>query len=110
MTDMNKSTAQDIEDAIKEVIDQIAPDVSYVEKYGGEVIVPNPDDEAAFVGGIFSYKEHVSLEFSEGASFDDPNGHLEGKGKNRRHLKLTDVEQVGSKDAKKFLKQALSGQ
>jgi hypothetical protein len=104
---MDKSNAQSIEDAIKELIDQIAPDVHYVAKYGGEVIVPNPDD-AAFVGGIFAYNAHVSLEFSEGASFDDPNGHLDGKGKNRRHLKLESTDDVAAKDTMGFLKQALA--
>lgn len=108
MGQMEKSTAQAIEDTIKELIDQIAPDVCYVEKYGGEVIVPNPDDEKRFIGGIFNYKDHVSLEFTEGASFDDPNGYLIGNGKFRRHLKLTNAEEVHSKDALGFLKQSLA--
>jgi hypothetical protein len=50
----------------------------------------------------------VSLEFSQGASFDDPDGRLEGKGKGRRHLKLAKVEDAMGKDAERFLKQALS--
>ncbi len=104
---MTISTAQDIEEAIKELVDQIAPDIRYVAKYGGEVLAPDPDSDSTFVGGIFAYKDHVSLEFSEGASFDDPNGHLEGKGKRRRHLKFTQAGEVASKDAMHFLKQAL---
>lgn len=106
---MEKSTAQAIEDAIKELVDQIAPDVRYVAKYGGEVLALDPDSDSKFVGGIFAYKDHVSLEFSEGASFDDPNGHLDGKGKSRRHLKFTTVDEVASKEAIRFLKQALNG-
>ena len=96
-----------IEANIKEAVNQIRPDVRYVPKYGGQVLVLDPNDDKKFVGGIFTYKDHVSLEFSEGAGFDDPNGHLEGKGKNRRHLKFRALEDVDTKDTKMFLKQAL---
>ena len=104
---MDKAIFQAIEGAIKEIIEDIAPDVRFVPKYGGEVLAPYPDDDKKFVGGIFVYKDHVSLEFSQGASFDDPDGVLEGKGKNRRHLKFTAVENVESKGVDGFLKQAL---
>lgn len=107
MDKLDTSTAQAIEEAIKEIIDQIDPDISYAKKYGGEVIVPDPDNTTKFVGGIFAYAAHMSLEFSEGASFADPNGYLEGKGKARRHLKLTSVAEVEAKDARGFLEQAL---
>ena len=73
------------------------------------MIAPDPDDDAKFVGGIFAYKGHVSLEFSEGASFEDLSGHLEGKGKNRRHLKFVSASEVAGKEAMGFLKQALAG-
>jgi hypothetical protein len=101
------NNAQDIEEAVKEIVDQIAPDVRYVPKYGGEVFCADPDDKA-FVGGIFVSKAHVSLEFSEGASFDDPSGQLEGTGKHRRHLKLRTVSDLDAKGAKAFLKQAFA--
>lgn len=104
---MDKAIFQAIEGAIKEIIEDIAPDVRFVPKYGGEVLAPDPDSDKKFVGGIYVYKDHVSLEFSQGASFDDPDGALEGKGKNRRHLKFEVVENVESKGADGFLKQAL---
>jgi len=108
MAEIDETTAQSIETAIKELITQIAPDAGYAEKYGGDVILPDFRDAKSFVGGIFKYKEHVSLEFSQGASFDDPKGYLDGKGKNRRHLKLASVDEVQSKDAEGYLRQALS--
>lgn len=98
--------AQAINTAVKAIINQIAPSVLYVPKYGGEVFCPNADDDKLFVGGIFVNKAHVSLEFSEGAAFEDSAGHLEGSGKHRRHLKLRSVEDVYVKDTEKFLKQA----
>ncbi len=96
-----------ISNAIKELVEQIAPYVRFVPKYGGEVLAHDPDSDKKFVGGIYVYKDHVSLEFSQGASFDDPDERLEGKGKGRRHLKFEAVEDVTGKDAEGFLKQAL---
>ena len=104
---MDITTSDAIDGAIKQIVEDIAPDVRFVPKYGGEVMAPDPTNDKTFVGGIFAYKDHVSLEFSQGASFDDPDGRLEGKGKNRRHLKFKTVEDVTEKGAKGFLKQAL---
>ena len=105
---METEISDAIEGAIKEIVEQIVPDVRFVPKYGGEVLAHDPDSDKKFVGGIFVYKDHVSLEFSQGASFDDPDGRLEGKGKGRRHLKFVTVEDVTGKDAAGFLKQALN--
>lgn len=105
---MEKSEMDAIEGAIKKIVNEIAPDARYVSKYGGEVMVPGFGDDKQFVGGIFGYSEHVSLEFSEGASFNDPDGPLEGKGKNRRHLKFQTLKDVEAKDARSFLTQAFA--
>ena len=104
---MDQVISDGISNAIKEIVEQIAPDVRFVPKYGGEVLAHDPDSDKKFVGGIYVYKDHVSLEFSQGASFDDPDGRLEGKGKNRRHLKFEAVNDVADKGAEGFLKQAL---
>ena len=104
---MDQVISDGISNAIKEIVEQIAPDVRFVPKYGGEVLAHDPDRDKKFVGGIYVYKDHVSLEFSQGASFDDSDGRLEGKGKGRRHLKLMMVEDVMGKDAEGFLKQTL---
>jgi len=102
------NNAQAIKAAVKKIVDQIAPNIRYVPKYGGEVFCPDPDDDKIFVGGIFVNKAHISLEFSEGVSLEDPAGHLEGTGKHRRHLKIRTVEDVDIKDTKALLKQAFA--
>ena len=104
---MDQVISDCISNALKEIVEQIAPDVRFVPKYGGEVLACDPDSDKKFVGGIYVYKDHVSLEFSQGASFDDPDGRLEGKGKCRRYLKFATVEDVTGKYAKGFLRQAL---
>lgn len=57
------------------------------------------------VGGLFVSKKHVSFEFSFGNEFKDPNKHLEGTGKFRRHLKLAERKDIKDKDVAFFVKQ-----
>lgn len=104
---MDTALSESIKAALAELIGEIAPDVRFTPKYGGEVLCPDPEDDKHFVGGIFAYKDHVSLEFSKGAELDDPNGHLEGSGKLRRHLKFHTLEDVENKQARAFLTQVL---
>jgi hypothetical protein len=53
--------------------------------------------------GIFSYKQHVGLEFGEGARMPDPYQVLDGKGKGRRHIKLTSVQEIKTKHVLEYL-------
>jgi hypothetical protein len=72
-------------------------------KYGGLVFVKY----GSLVAGIFPYKAHISIEFSNGADFSDPSSLLEGKGKRRRHLKIFEAEDIADKDISFFIKQAV---
>lgn len=58
--------------------------------------------------GIFSYKAHVSLEFSEGYRMQDPQWRLEGSGKFRRHLKFKHLADVKAKQPAAYIKQAIA--
>lgn len=106
---MDLATTEAIEGRIRALVAEIAPDVRYVPKYGGLVMCYDPTTDNRFVGGIFHYKDHVSLEFTHGAGFDDPQGRLEGGGKHRRHLKFRTASEVDDKDAQGFLQQAFAG-
>ncbi|WP_224817166.1 DUF1801 domain-containing protein [Hasllibacter sp. MH4015] len=105
---MDQARAEAIKGKVKGIAADLAPGSGFVPKYGGEALAPDPGDPKTFVAGVFAYKDHVSVEFSEGADFDDPNGHLEGGGKRRRHVKLRDVDGVAGKDVRQFLAQALA--
>lgn len=94
--------------AAKTLAQDIAPDMTFEPKYGGEVMVPDPSDPKQFVGGVFVYKDHVSVEFSNGATFDDAAGQLEGKGKARRHIKLRALGDIEGKDLAIYLRQAFT--
>lgn len=89
------------------LVKELAPDVSVRPMYGGTVLELKKGEPASRVGGIFEYADHVSLEFTHGASFDDPGSLLEGAGKARRHIKLRTEEEVSSKGCRRFLNLAL---
>ncbi len=71
-------------------------------KYGGLVFTL----EDNLIGGIYSYKEHLSIEFSGGAYFTDANSILEGKGKKRRHLTVITEDDIATKNCAYFIDQA----
>lgn len=72
-------------------------------KYGGILFT---SDGVRF-GGVFAYKQHVSVEFVNGALITDPYRLLEGAGKGRRHLKLRDAGDITIKHLAEYLKLAL---
>ncbi|MDX1351457.1 MAG: DUF1801 domain-containing protein [Thiomicrorhabdus sp.] len=72
-------------------------------KYGGLVFFKRGE----LVAGVFPYTNHLSIEFSNGVAFSDPFSRLEGKGKKRRHLKIYKAEDIETKNALFFVKQAV---
>jgi hypothetical protein len=72
-------------------------------KYGGILF----SSGGVLFGGVFAYKQHVSVEFGNGAAIVDPYGHLEGSGKGRRHVKLRAIEDMAAKHLAEYLKLAL---
>lgn len=71
-------------------------------KYGGILFA-----SGTHFGGVFAYKEHVSVEFGQGATIKDPEGFLEGGGKGRRHIKLRSVGDISVKKLAKYVPLAL---
>lgn len=93
--------------AVLDLVSACAPDLFLRQMYGGTVFEREKDSAATLVGGVFGSANHVSVEFSKGARFDDPARLLEGKGKLRRHLKLHSIGDIAAKDVAGFLQQAL---
>jgi len=87
---------------LRKIILKICPDAREAIKYGG--LVFNVDAE--LICGIFIRKKHVSLEFGSGYKFSDPKGYLEGSGKYRRHLKISNDKDIAHKDIRFFVAQA----
>jgi len=100
MIDAEKS---DILIEIRQIIFNFFPKTDERIMYGGIVFFLNDE----MFSGLFLNKKHVTLEFSKGFLMEDPNSHLEGKGKYRRHLKIVTNEDILSREVSSFVKQAV---
>jgi hypothetical protein len=60
-------------------------------------------DQVVYIG---VYKKHVNLGFHRGASMDDPDGVLEGSGKQLRHIKIKSQADLGSPVIRDYLHRA----
>lgn len=87
---------------VRTLAQQSFADLTEEVKYGGILF-----SSRVQFGGLFSYRAHVSLEFSHGAKIADPYGLLEGKGKGRRHIKLYSLADVEGKKLAAYLVLAL---
>ena len=90
-------------EAVRELAKKTIKPLSEEVKYGGILFTSG----VAF-GGVFAYKEHVSVEFGHGAKIKDDAGFLEGAGKGRRHIKLRNVGNIAAKNLAKYLTLALA--
>ena len=95
--------AEMVED-IRNIFLRENPDLNEEIKYGGITFFASDN----LVGGIFIYKQHLSIEFSNGAQFNDSNNFLEGKGKLRRHLKIIEKDDLINKNITAYIKQAVT--
>jgi len=92
----------DIFALLRKTILEIKPEAEEEIKYGGLVFIINTE----LVCGIFVAKNHISVEFSHGASILDPDNVLEGTGKYRRHIKVRNKKDIKNKKVAYFVKQS----
>lgn len=59
------------------------------------------------IGGIYSYKGHISIEFSQGVQLSDPDALLQGSGKLRRHLRINHDDDYNVDAVTTYVKQAI---
>jgi hypothetical protein len=85
-------------EAVRALVKQTVPGVTEQVKYGGILFTAGVP-----FGGVFAYKQHVTVEFSHGAKIQDDFGHLEGAGKGRRHIKLSDAADIERKQLAAYL-------
>jgi len=103
---MDEAAKSALQDHLLDMIRTIAPTATFRPMYGGTVIEMEAANPKTRVGGIFVYEAHVSLEFTHGAEFADPDGVLAGAGKKRRHIKLHRLSDVDAKNCAGFVRQA----
>ena len=74
---------------LNDIIRRSVPKVETVSKYGGTLYTLKPEEKEGQFRGVFPYKEHVQLAFSNGTALRDPKRVLAGSGKFLRHLKFS---------------------
>ena len=82
------------------------PDASAYSKYGGKLFTLKPTEKEGQFCGVYIYKSHVRLSFSNGASLADPAKLLEGNGKLRRHINIKSISDINVKQLGKLIKQS----
>ncbi len=85
--------------AVRLCVQQSCRAISEEVKYGGILF----SSEGLPFGGVYVYRQHVSVELSCGASITDSYGHLEGSGKGRRHIKLRSIDDINGKHLAAYL-------
>lgn len=89
-------------ESVRALVKKTFPSATEEVKYGGIIFTSG----VPFCG-VFAYKQHVSVEFGNGAAIADSLGHLEGSGKGRRHIKLRSAKDIKSKRLAHYLPLAL---
>jgi hypothetical protein len=99
---------QNIAKELRSLVAEIHPGVTEVswgrQRIAGYGVGPKKMSEQFCY--IAPLKNHVNFGFFYGADLDDPNGLLEGTGKNLRHIKIKSEFEVKNPALKKLLKQA----
>ena len=101
--DLMNSELFKILNEIREIILDTHPKAEEKMMYGGIIFFIDND----MFSGVFANKNHITLEFSQGISMQDPDKHLEGKGKYRRHLKIKSKEDISDKQVSSFVAKAI---
>ena len=102
------TVAEPLTEEIEAIIDEVCPDAGRRSMYGGILFEAEAGNPKTMVCGHFIYTNHVSLEFSNGYKFSDPDGVLEGKGKYRRHIKLIKQSDIVDKSVRSMIEQAFA--
>lgn len=102
---MDQTTKAEIARDLSEIILDVMPDAVMRDKYGGIVVERVSGQPKTQCCGYFIYAQHVSLEFTHGSQLADPDNLLEGTGKQRRHIKLKNIQDLTAKRCRNFLEQ-----
>ena len=90
-------------DAIRTTIFDVYPDATETIKWNKPTYGVDGTDRFY----LDHYTEHVSFGFMQGSDLDDPDGFLEGTGKNMRHIKFRDPDEVDDPAVRSLVENAV---
>lgn len=82
---------REIAHALRQLVRSAAPDLKEEVKPGWKNVTYRNN---GVVVAISPYSRHVNLHFYRGVDLDDPDGILTGSGKELRHVRIEEVEDV----------------
>lgn len=97
---------EEIERALINLCRDLRQDLSDRHMYGGTMFEAISGVHSTRTFGVFRHKDHVTLEFSNGASLADTDAQLEGRGKYRRNLKFWRLSDITSQNTESFVRAA----
>jgi hypothetical protein len=99
---MDDKSKSDIVDAAIDLGTPNPTSLHPIAMYGGTVFLTAPDKQGNFIAGALVFADHVTVELSNGANFNDRSGMLGGKGKERLHIKRHSVADIADKTSQAF--------
>jgi hypothetical protein len=93
-------------DRVREVIHQLAPDVSEKSNQGWRSISYR-DAQVGYFCGIFPFEDHVDLIFEFGSLLEDPDRILQGDARQTRYIRFHEPKDVQDEIVKSFIQGAL---
>jgi hypothetical protein len=87
------------------IVSDTAPDLKEEVKRGWKNITYSGK---GVVCAVQPYSQYVSLHFYKGTELDDPNGVLQGGGKQLRHVKIPSLDAIDERVLAPLIKQALA--
>jgi len=96
--------------ALKKIILAIDPNACEVVRLGDRAATYGVGPKKMKEGYVYilPHNNWVNLGFFRGAILNDPDGLLEGTGKNMRHIKIHNLEQANNKNINDLIKLALA--
>jgi hypothetical protein len=90
-------------EAVRRAVHQAAPGMTEAFKWGRPVFALGTN-----VAYLKAAKKHVTFGYFDGAALDDPDGLLEGSGKQMRSIKVRDASEVPAVAIKVWTRQAVA--
>ena len=90
-------------DAIRDLLFDVHPEATETIKWSKPTYAVDGTDRFY----VDHYTNHVSLGFMQGTSLEDPDGRLEGTGKNMRHVKFRDPDEVADPAVRSLVENAV---
>lgn len=89
--------------AVRAIYREIEPTVEEKFIYGGIGFFLN----GSHFGGIYPHTEHLNIVFSRGSELSDSDKLLQGKGKFRRFVRATSVNDLAEQTVREFVAQSI---